>query len=842
MSRALYHYFGYSDFRPGQKAAIEHALTDHDTLVVMPTGSGKSVVFQLAALLRPGTTLVISPPKALMKDQVDSLVRRNISATYIDSTLSPSEVYLRLRGIHDGKYKLVYVAPERIQSPSFRNAIKDVQIGMLAVDEAHCVSQWGHDFRPDYLRVTEIRRQIGSPLTLALTATATPQVQDDIVRLLGLRSPERVITGFNRPNISLEVVRIASDSEKRARMCRFVDNAKGAGIIYTGTRAHAEQVANHIRQDTSQEVQHYHAGLDDRTRIKIQDDFLAGRLPIIVATIAFGMGIDRPDVRYVLHYEMSGTLEAYYQEAGRAGRDGEDARALMLYSPQDRNLHEYFIEEESPSEKDLRKVHEYLVREPETTVRNLESATYLKERKVVTIMRVLEDAGALRPGYRISHGSVHAEALPLQEDRFREVTGKIAIRRERRFEQLDKMVQYAEITTCRRRFLLDHFGDTSPTDAARCCDRCDSRTVASIPPLERKSIPFPMAVLPLQLRKFESELLNAVAQIKAEIGITRLAHIFKGSIPKNMTPPPIKAFHGTLSDYSVEDIAARTNALINQGYLQHVVANNVSLVKLTAKGRASLGSELPSRPQGVIANKVVAIESKKASRTFATKETKQHPQSGLSKVPHPTPSKSPPRAPAVDFASEVYQWGESAREDKIPDLVKALTHENGNVRRLAASALGKLRDTSAVDPLLLLLAYERAPQVRQYAIIALGKIRDPRAREMMQRISTNLDEIEYNREAANVALKAFQGGRTSAMIEQIPSPMSLYNLLYSWRKEKARAIGAMAPAVLSDQVLAYIAEAKPQTRQELLRIFADNLPMVNLYGAEILRLVARSQR
>lgn len=826
LNHALYHYFGYSDFRPGQEAAISHALIGKNTLVVMPTGSGKSLVFQLTALLTSGTTLVISPLKSLMKDQVDSLTRRGIAATFIDSTLSPLEVNLRLGNIREDKYKLVYVAPERISSASFRSVIKDIKIGILAVDEAHCVSQWGHDFRPDYLRVAEMREQLGSPFTLALTATATPQVQDEIVRLLGIDGAERIVTGFNRPNLELEVLRVSNDTEKIDRMCRFLADTQGAGIIYAGTRLRTEKVASLIRERTGLIAQHYHAGLDDNIRAKIQEGFLAKQLPIIVATIAFGMGIDRSDVRYVLHYEMSGTLEAYYQEVGRAGRDGAASRAILLYSPKDRELHDYFIREESPSASDLRRVHDFLTREPSSTLDAIKAATFI-ERNIAAIIKELENAGAARMISPISRGIVSARILPIDEKRLQDTVEKIERRREHKVGQLDKMVQYAELETCRRRFLLDHFGDTSPENAEPCCDRCRGRILAPTSTVQAARIRPSVAFSSTDAEELGREILSAVAEAKPEIGITRLAHILTGSIPESMLSSSMRRFHGKLDSHDIEYIVDQINHLIDRGYLEHIVAKAASLVKLTLKGGKVIDVDVPRRTQTMITKEQVA-EEKKEQRPPATQQTERRLRLMPSVIPHSPAS----LRPSDGFASEVHQWGASARRDKIPELIRALSHENGNVRRLAASALGKLRDTSAVDSLLLLLADERSPQVRQYAISALGKIRDPRARETLQRISANIDEVAYNRKAADTALDELPK-------ENHPSG-SLYDLLYAWRKEKSRVTGIPAPAILSDKVLGYIVIMCPKTRQELLRILAKDLASVNLYGAEILRLVARS--
>ncbi|HSM24652.1 MAG TPA: ATP-dependent DNA helicase RecQ, partial [Anaerolineaceae bacterium] len=324
-------YFDFSSFRPGQEEAIQSLLNGKHTIAVMPTGSGKSLIFQLAAMHLPGITLVISPLIALMKDQVDSLERHGISATFINSSISLSEQSHRLRGVEDKKYQIVYLAPERLRNTRFLEAIKAINISLLAVDEAHCISEWGHDFRPDYLHIAKFREIIGYPVTAALTATATPKVQADISKLLQLNKPTLIVNGFNRPNLVLSV-RHVLDSIHRYSVLRdsLLSQSEGATIIYTGTRRETEEVAEFVNTEMGINACYYHAGLDNVKRIRIQNEFMHKKLSVIVATNAFGMGIDRSDVRQVIHFSMTGSLEAYYQEAGRAGRDGLPARALLL--------------------------------------------------------------------------------------------------------------------------------------------------------------------------------------------------------------------------------------------------------------------------------------------------------------------------------------------------------------------------------------------------------------------------------------------------------------------------------------------------------------------------------
>jgi ATP-dependent DNA helicase RecQ len=359
---ALLPRFGLTDFRPGQREVIETILAGQDCLCVMPTGGGKSLCYQLPALAQPGVTLVVSPLIALMKDQVDQLHARGLAATYINSTLDTAEVHARLEAMAAGQYPLVYVVPERFRSPRFLEAVRAAKLNLLAVDEAHCISQWGHDFRPDYARLGRFRAMLGMPPTIALTATATDAVRQDIVAQLKLRSPRVFITGFVRPNLRYEVQLPYGKGRKERLLHEFLAQSPGSGIIYASSRKRCEEVAESVQQTVGRSAVVYHAGMASDDRRRAQDKFMRGECDIVVATTAFGMGIDKPDVRFVVHYNLPGTLEGYYQEAGRAGRDGLPSRCLLLYSYSDRKIQEFFIESAYPGRDVVEKVYDHLRR------------------------------------------------------------------------------------------------------------------------------------------------------------------------------------------------------------------------------------------------------------------------------------------------------------------------------------------------------------------------------------------------------------------------------------------------------------------------------------------------
>ena len=339
----LQRYFGYTQFRDGQQKVIESLLRGRDTLAIMPTGAGKSLAYQIPTLLFKGTTLVISPLISLMKDQVDALQQYGVPATFINSSLSLQEVRSRIKRAADGEYKLLYVAPERLESESFRVLLESLQVSFLAIDEAHCVSQWGHDFRPSYLQLGPFIKSFSNkPLIGAFTATATEEVQADIVRLLELRQPGIFVTGFDRPNLTFLTFR---GENKRVFVLDYVQtHADQSGIIYAGTRKEVDSLQEFLAK-SGVKVGKYHAGMNDEDRQKSQEDFLFDERTVMVATNAFGMGIDKSNVRYVIHYNMPKNMEAYYQEAGRAGRDGDPGECLLLFSPQDVVLQRYLIEQ-----------------------------------------------------------------------------------------------------------------------------------------------------------------------------------------------------------------------------------------------------------------------------------------------------------------------------------------------------------------------------------------------------------------------------------------------------------------------------------------------------------------
>ncbi len=482
---ALDRYFGFQEFRDGQEPVVSALLSGRDALVVMPTGGGKSLCYQLPALVMEGVTLVVSPLIALMKDQVDALQAKGIAAAVINSTQSLEEQRERLRQLRAGELKLVYVAPERFRAEGFRAALRDVEISLFAVDEAHCLSQWGHDFRPDYLRLEQTLEELGHPQTAAFTATATPHVRSDILKTLKLRDPFVSITGFERPNLSLRVRQVESQKEKYERLIRVVKEWK-TGIVYCATRKRVEEVAERLNE-FGLSVTAYHGGMDDRAREQAQNEFLSRASDIVVATNAFGMGIDRSDVRFVVHFEVPGSMEAYYQEAGRAGRDREPAVCELLFNFADTSTQEFFIEGNNPGPVLIRNVYSALLSHADdnhvvmSSIQDL--ADWAGARNSMAVGSAISTLTRARylerfdvPGQRIRgtklvRPEVSAFELDLDE------AGLMAKEKADR-NKLEAIIRFCYDDRCRQQWILRYFGEPAP-EVCGNCDMCSAESSSS---------------------------------------------------------------------------------------------------------------------------------------------------------------------------------------------------------------------------------------------------------------------------------------------------------------------------------------------------------------------------
>jgi ATP-dependent DNA helicase RecQ len=470
-------HFGFREFLDAQEEVVEAIVGGADALVVMPTGGGKSLCYQLPALMLEGTTVVVSPLIALMKDQVDALQRRGIAATLINSSLDFSEQKERIAALARGDYKLVYIAPERFRSRSFLEALGRATISLFAVDEAHCLSMWGHDFRPDYFRLDQALEILGRPQVAAFTATATPEVRRDILIHLKLREPREFVAGFARPNLKLLVTPVANEVEKYERLRALVRDHK-TGIVYCATRKRVEAVAETLSAP-GMSILLYHAGMSDAEREQAQNEFMQGRRDIVVATNAFGMGIDRADIRFVAHFDVPGSLEAFYQEAGRAGRDGEAATCELLFNHADTRVQEFFIDGSNPTLPFIVETYEMLRREAneqhelqlslkEMSVRldgegndmTLSSALHVLDRE--GYIDRFDIPGRRARGTRLLKPNVRGDQLNLDADNLAEKE-----RRDR--AKLKLMIDFVYGRKCRQQAILRYFGESDPS----LCGNCD---------------------------------------------------------------------------------------------------------------------------------------------------------------------------------------------------------------------------------------------------------------------------------------------------------------------------------------------------------------------------------
>jgi ATP-dependent DNA helicase RecQ len=464
--------FGYESLRPGQREAMAAVLDGRDTLVVMPTGGGKSAVYQIPALLVPGPTVVVSPLIALQRDQVLALRERIAgSAVRANSAVSRADYREAFRAVRTGEAEFLFLAPEQLAKPETMATLRAAAPSVFVVDEAHCISSWGHDFRPDYLRLGEVIAELGHPTVIALTATAAPPVRAEIVERLGLRDPELVIRGFDRPNLFLEVVHETDEQAKREEAIARAAASVKPGIMYVATRREADEYAGEIAE-LGLSAAAYHAGLPTKRRARVQQAFMDGGTDVVVATTAFGMGIDKADVRFVLHADVADSLDSYYQEIGRAGRDGERALACLFYRQEDLGLRRFFAAG-APAEQTLRMVATLLARaDRPVTAFELAEEAEVSNSRLTGLVDLLQQAGAATvdeagelaaPPDAPTPRAAAAAAMQIAE-RHREVEES----------RIDMMRAYAETTGCRRQFLLAYFGETLPEPCGNC-DTCRTR-------------------------------------------------------------------------------------------------------------------------------------------------------------------------------------------------------------------------------------------------------------------------------------------------------------------------------------------------------------------------------
>jgi len=586
LQRALEEQFGFSSFRPGQQDVMAEVMAGRDCVAVLPTGGGKSLCFQLPAVLRAGLTLVVSPLIALMKDQVDSLERTGIEATFINSSLDPGRLHERMDALAQGRYRLVYVAPERFRNPRFCDLLPRVRVSLLVVDEAHCISQWGHDFRPDYLRLREARQMLGKPRVLALTATATPEVRDDIAAQLALDRPAVIVRGFDRPNLTLAVRRVASHQDKLLRT-REILAEHPTGIVYCATRGNVEKVAR-LLGAAGIRCAGYHGGLPDPERKRTQDRFMAGELAVVAATNAFGMGIDRADLRTIIHWDVPGSIEAYYQEAGRAGRDGAPALCELLFSQADVRTQKFFIEGANPSPALVRRTAEVvcdLCRQGPAPADPAGIAACIGERinrmAVATALGLLERAGMIERRSDPQGARTLVRLLDAETD-LRSVIEPLPAKARRDHARLHRLLRYVNHRGCRHAAILHHFGEPARA-GTESCDRCDNCTRNRAAGKAARS--FEPGAVPVEIE----HALGAARSLSGRLGKVRIAQLLAGSKSREVLRMRLdrNPAYGKLAHRSQDWARALLDALLEAGCLE-LEGTEFPTLRITPHGRAVL--------------------------------------------------------------------------------------------------------------------------------------------------------------------------------------------------------------------------------------------------------------
>lgn len=738
----LQKHFGFREFRPGQREVIARVLEGKHTLAVLPTGSGKSLCYQLPAQMLPGITIVISPLIALMQDQVEALQGRGLpGVTFINSSLSGNEVYARYERIRKGECRLVYVAPERCDSTRFQELVRSTPISLFVIDEAHCISHWGHDFRPHYRTLSRRLPEMKKATVLALTATATPEVRKDIVATLGLPEMQQVIGDFNRANLRFEAFSVRDRDEKDLMLLNILKLDSGSCIIYASTRKEARETFEMLK-GAGHGVRLYHAGLKNSERADAQREFLQGRCRIIVATVAFGMGIDKPDIRRVIHYNLPGSPERYYQEAGRAGRDGEPATCTLLYSQNDVRILQFFMDQSYPDPSVIQSLYSILREDyPEGVYpAEMSAATQLPELGVNASLQILYEQGWLQMTpegrYFVSHADQKAPKLDLRS--FHE-------RRRRDQERLNQMMAYTGKSMCRRVQILRYFGQNFRPPCGNC-DVCEPRIAAEAGPA---------ADATQESDRLVRTILRAVMEFHGRWGRLMIGDVLAGSKRKKLLQARLQEMqcYAQLSTFTGVRITSWIEDCIKKGWLE-VTMEEFPRLLITPAGRQALSGEAllplagirPSAPQR---------KSQEPSGTPRQMDLRVQVEKYRQGGPEPdraillealNHAASMHPTDVVLAISALVQMNATDANAAIATLLES----SDSVTAAACEALAKLKAREQIQRMLPLLKHS-SPAVRRSVVRAMGMLRVKQAAEQLRELAEH-DSSDSVRISAGAAL------------------------------------------------------------------------------------------
>lgn len=742
-------HFGFDDFRPGQEEVMTRVLNGRHTLAVLPTGSGKSLCYQLPALMLPGVTLVMSPLIALMQDQVEALQARGISSvTFINSSLSSGEVYSRYERIRKGEFKLVYVAPERCDSPRFQDLIRTTDLSMLVIDEAHCISHWGHDFRPHYRTISKRLPELKKATVLALTATATPEVRKDIAATLAMPQMGLVIGDFNRPNLRLEAFSVQNRDDKDLLLLNLLKQDSGACIIYTSTRKEARETFD-LLNASGLTARLYHAGLKNTDRADAQRAFLQGNCRIIVATVAFGMGIDKPDIRRVIHYNLPGSPERYYQEAGRAGRDGQPAICTLLYSPSDVRILHFFMDQSYPNPGMIQSLYTILREEYSDGAHPAEiaKATEVPELGVNAALHILYEQGCVQitsdGRYVVTHADQKVPKLDLRD--FHQ-------RRSRDEARLNQMMTYTGRSSCRRGQILRYFGQNFQPPCGNC-DYCDPRSNSQTTPAEPATA---------DSDRIARIILLAAMEFQGRWGRTMVGDVLLGSKRKKLLQSRLDQMeaYGRLSLYTGAQISAWMEHCVQQNLL-HVTAEEYPRLLLTNSGKQALAGDVLLSLPGFLRRSKPELPARKEPRALADHRPRhndlrvaieKHRMGGSPADPALLLGALSRAAElhASDVALAITALAQDSPDAKGP-IAPFLRSTDASVIAAACEALAKLNAREHIQQILPLMQHASST-VRRSAARAVGMLRVREARDSLRQLSEQ-DSSDSVRVTATAALQ-----------------------------------------------------------------------------------------